>query len=173
MARLVYLEGALYKEDPSHNNFKLLSSSLHTLRGSETAAQIWLSLIRNYIPRGWTSLRSAFKIGKYLALFMSFKLGSALLTVMTPTCGPRNLLAILSQVNHTTQTCEAKRPQRPKCEVVVVEAHPRTDGGLCQEKESVVRAWPFLHPRIPAQEPAWGEIRALGWHPDYTYLFIC
>lgn len=155
MARLVYLKGALYKVDPSHNNFKLLSSSLHTLRGSETAAQIWLSLIRNYIPRGWNSLRSAFKIGKYLALFMSFKLGSALLTVMTPTCGPRNLLTILSQVNHTTQTCEAKRPEKPKCEVVVVEAHPRTEASARRRKawsepdRSCILA--FLHRNQPGE----------------------
>lgn len=48
-----------------------------------TTAQIGLSLIINYIPGTWTLFCLPFKIGNYLALFFSFKLGIALLTVMT------------------------------------------------------------------------------------------
>lgn len=79
MARLVYHEGWAPPTTIS-TSFPLL---LHKLRDSETSVQIWLSLIINHIPGAWTSLCSAFKIGNYLALFISFQLGSALLTVMT------------------------------------------------------------------------------------------
>lgn len=111
--------------------FTSLPPLLHTPRDSETAAQLWLSLIINYIPRVWTLLCSAFKIGKYLALFISFKLGSALLPVwLIYLSGLESPNSSLPQVNHFTQTCDAKMPQRPKGDLMEVETH-QEDTGLC------------------------------------------
>jgi hypothetical protein len=38
-------------------------------------------------------------------------------------------------------------------------------------EKSLVRTWQVLLPLRPVAELAWGEIRAMGWHPDYAYLF--
>lgn len=79
--RLFTTGGALHRM----GNPNLLSSLSSTYADilTPTTAQIGLSLIINYIPGMWTLFCLPFKIGNCLALFISFKLGSALLTGMT------------------------------------------------------------------------------------------
>lgn len=81
MAKAVYRWGTLHRMG-NPNLFSSFSSTYSDIL-TPTTAQIGLSLIINYIPGTGTLFCLPFKIGNYLALFISFKLGSALLTAMT------------------------------------------------------------------------------------------